>query len=102
MIAKVYLLRRFGVRLGDRDAAGAEPLLGELQLSETQYNGCAVRMLTLAKLGSNVDNMLATLAEPVILGLGNNRTRFRGIEAVKTRDGKAGMVQEWIVEVVNR
>ena len=102
MIAKVYLLRRFGVRLRDREAVGAEPLLGELQLSDTQYNGRAVRTLTLSKLGTTVDNTLAKLAEPVILGLGNNRMRFRGIEAIQTRDGKAGMIQEWLVEVVNR
>ncbi len=97
MHVRLWKSHHLGRRLADRDAAGAQPLEGDLVLSSTHYRGHgSIACLSLVDPGNQThQGHVATLYDPQLLGLGNGRMRFRGIESVEGR----GYAQEWLVEV---
>lgn len=97
MQVRLWKSHHLGRRLSDRDADNGQVFEGNLVLSSTHYRRRGeIDCLTLLDLGNQTDRgHLAELYEPQLIGLGNRKMRFRGIESVEGR----GYAQEWLVEI---
>ena len=97
MKVEVHFVRRHGIKISDREAAGILPLVGDLMLCEERVS--AMRTLpTLSLTASGITNsagLLAVLYEPRIIMLGNNWMRFSGYELIRQSDEKQLVVQDW-------
>ena len=102
MKVEVHFVRRYGIKITDREAAEIQPLVGNLMLCEERVS--AMRTLpTLSLITSGVTNgagLLAVLYEPKIIMLGNNWMRFSGYELIRRGDEKQLVVQDWRCYVV--
>ena len=95
------MLRRKGVQIRQRDLGSAVTLIGSLTLSSTKYGDEWIQALHLQHPQSvNSSGHLASLMKPELLNLGALGMRFRGLESVETAEGKAGVVQEWLVDIL--
>ena len=97
MKAEVHLVRRCGIKIPEKEAAGFPPLVGELRLDQTWITkGRTLPALILTAAGiTNETGMLAVLYEPRIVMLGNNWMRFTGFEVLLQGDEKQLVVQDW-------
>jgi hypothetical protein len=96
MHVRLWKSHYLGRRLSDRDASNGQIWEGNLVLSATRYRRGEIVCLTLLDPGNQTSGgHLAELYEPQLIGLGNGRMRFRGIESV---DGR-GYAQEWLIDI---
>lgn len=97
MKAEVHFIRRCGVKIPDKEAAGMPPLVGELHLDQAWVTkGRTLPALLLSAVGvTNGTGMLAILYEPRIVMLGNSWMRFTGYEVLRQGDEKLLVVQDW-------
>ena len=101
MHVKVHLVRQAGRRLPWREVINLPPLAGALRMYRVAYGSGSVTVLELRDPGNQTEEgSLATLYEPVLLDLGNDRMVFRGFERQRTENGTIGLAQEWRCEVV--
>jgi hypothetical protein len=88
--ARVYLLRRNGRRVRETDECFRGTLLVDATMQGgTLYTAAHLRETVLR--GSNQEDVLPPLFEPVLAAIGEGVLLLRGYES---RDG-AGFVQEW-------
>ncbi len=92
MLAQVYIRRRLGRRIPEREERNQTPLVGNLQFCYVMHGGISIAQIALHDpSNTRPDGELARLYEPVLTGLGGDYIAFRGYEV---RDG-ATYLQEW-------
>ena len=99
MKVRIQKLRYQGQRLPPQDWQNTPPLVGNLSLHQVHFKGFgSVEVLELWEISNQTqDGKLAVLYEPRLVSLGNELMLFRGVETI----GKAGVVQEWRVELAS-
>jgi len=97
MRVELHIVRRYGIKLPDREAAGIDPLHGDLRLCERWVSPTkALPALELTATGISVaSGLLAILYEPKIVALGSNWMRFSGYEVHQLGDQKQLVIQDW-------
>jgi len=97
MKAEVHLVRRRGIKIPEKEAAGVPPLVGILHLDQTWVTKSrTLPALILTAVGvTNETGRLAILYEPRIVMLGNNWMRFTGFEVLRQGEDKQLVVQDW-------
>jgi len=97
MKAKVHRVRRCGIKIPDKEAAGVPPLVGILHLDQTWVTKSRTlpALILTADGVTNGSERLAILYEPQIVLLGNNWMRFTGFEMLRQGDEKQLVVQDW-------
>lgn len=97
MRVELHIVRRYGIKLPDREAAGMDPLRGDLRLCERWVSPTrALPALELtADCITNGRGLLAVLYEPKIVALGSNWMRFTGYEVHQLGDHKQLVIQDW-------
>jgi len=96
MLVSLYLLRRDGARIPDRDWKNS-PRIGSINLSTV----ATARQLSFQPDGTQLSGIGLTLFEPQLTHLGDRRLRFRGFEVIGGEKGRA-VVQEWLCELYDR
>ena len=97
MKAEVHLVRRCGIKIPAKEAAGVPPLVGFLHLDQTWVTKSrTLPALILTAVGvTNATGRLAILYEPRIVMLGNSWMRFTGFEMLRQGEEKQLVVQDW-------
>ena len=96
MKAQVYLVRKGGIKIPDRESAAMTPLTGELMLDGewvTEFQN--VPALTLRQ-NVTKEGVLAILYDPRLVSMRANWMRFTGFEMLDAGDGRRQLVvQDW-------
>lgn len=101
MYVKLQLERCRGRHLPWRQILNQPAVRGALHMFDVAYRSGHVTVLELRDSGNQTEaGLLATLYEPVLLGLGDNVLRFRGYERASSEEGAIGFVQEWRCELL--
>lgn len=97
MKVELHLIRRNGIKLPEREAAGIPPLMGELELCQRWVSATrTLPALELTAAGiSNGSGLLSVLYEPRLVSLGSCWLRFTGYEVLAFSDQKQLVIQEW-------
>lgn len=97
MKVELHLIRRNGIKLPEREAAGIPPLVGELKLCQRWVS--ATRTLPALELSAvgihNGSGLLSVLYEPRLVILRSCWLRFTGYEVLAFGDQKQLVIQEW-------
>ena len=97
MRVELHIVRRYGIKLPDREADGMEPLRRDLRLCQRWVSPTkTLPALELTANGiTNGNGLLAVLYEPKIVALGSNWMRFSGYEVHLLGDQKQLVMQDW-------
>lgn len=97
-------MRRAGRRLPWQEINNLPALTGFLRMFQVANRTLGtVTVLELRDSGNQTDTgRLATLFEPVLVNVGDNRMVFRGFERQVSEDGPVGLVQEWRCELIEK
>lgn len=97
MRVELHLVRRNGIKITEREAAGQPVLVGELQkTTRLVAKSHFVPVLQLTATGvTNGSGVVALLYEPQLSGLTHNWMRFVGYEVLTQGTVRQLVIQEW-------